>query len=126
MFDILRNFKGLVRLERCDGPVLYLASRATPAFLAGASILLAARQFVGNPIECEHTKDIPSAVLDTWCWIHSTYAVPSSFSKEVGVEVPYPGVDSTRGYRPTKVYKWYQWVAFLLFFQVGLEIVRIE
>jgi hypothetical protein len=70
-----------------------------------------------------HTRDLPPEVLNTWCWIHSTYTVPSSYSKKVGVEVPYPGVDNTRGYKEKKVHKFYQWVAFCLFFQViGIEI----
>lgn len=120
MLDILRGVKGLIKWDRCEGPVLWLTSHATSALLAGSSLVLAARQFVGSPIECDHTKEIPSSVLDTWCWIHSTYNVPSSYLKQVGVEVPYPGVDQTRGYKETKVYKFYQWVAFLLFFQVIL------
>uniref|UniRef100_A0A023F430 Innexin n=1 Tax=Triatoma infestans TaxID=30076 RepID=A0A023F430_TRIIF len=120
MLDLFRGVKGLIKWDRSEGPVLWLSSHATSALLAGSSLVLAARQFVGSPIECDHTKDIPSSVLDTWCWIHSTYNVPSSYLKQVGVEVPYPGVDQTRGYKETKVYKFYQWVAFFLFFQAVL------
>ncbi|XP_022186418.2 innexin shaking-B-like [Nilaparvata lugens] len=83
--------------------------------------MLAAKQFVGAPIECVHGLDVPPQVINTWCWIHSTYTVPAAFTKQIGVEVPYPGVDNTRGAGPAdrKVYRFYQWVAFCLFFQVN-------
>jgi hypothetical protein len=118
MLNLLGGMRGTLRVKRAEGWLLWLHSRATPVTLVGFSLVLAARQFVGNPIECDHSKDIPSAVLDTFCWIHSTYTIPASFGKKVGIEVPYPGVDHSKGRAQTKVYRFYQWVAFLLFFQV--------
>ena len=35
-------------------------------------------------IDCVHTKDIPEDVLNTYCWIHSTYTIPSAFWKRIG------------------------------------------
>jgi hypothetical protein len=65
--------------------------------------------------EHEHTDE----VLDTFCWIHSTYTVTTAFYRQVGVEVPFPGVDNTRGNeKDIKVYRFYQWVSFCLLFQV--------
>jgi hypothetical protein len=79
-------------------------------------------------------------LLDTYCWIHSTYTVTSAFYKQVGVEVPFPGVDNTRGSakevevpfrgvdnkrateKEIKVYRFYQWVPFCLLFQVRADI----
>ena len=61
----------------------------------------------------------PDEVLDTFCWIHSTYTVTSAFYKEEGVDVPFPGVDNSRRYQEeTKVYRFYQWVSLSLLFQV--------
>ena len=34
--------------------------------------------------DCIHTKDIPEDVLNTYCWIHSTYTIPSAFWKRIG------------------------------------------
>ena len=35
-------------------------------------------------LDCVHTKDIPEDVLNTYCWIHSTYTIPSAFWKRIG------------------------------------------
>lgn len=61
------------------------------------SLIVTTRQYVGNPIDCVHTKDIPEDVLNTYCWIHSTYTLKSMFLKKVGKEVPYPGVGNSEG-----------------------------
>lgn len=66
-------------------------------------------------------RDIPEDVLNTYCWIHSTYTVVDAFMKKQGLEVPFPGVENSQGGRGTltiKHNKYYQWVAFTLFFQV--------
>lgn len=121
MLDIFQRVKGLFKVHRThiDGSVFRLHYRLTSAGLVVCCILLAATQFVGKPIECLHSNDISSGVLDTWCWIHSTYTVPAAFNKQVGVEVPYPGIDNSRNVLEKKVYKFYQWVALCLFFQVS-------
>jgi len=63
----------------------------------------------------------PDEVLDMFCWIHSTYTVTSAFYRKVGVEVPFPGVDNTRGnQKDIKIYHFYQWVPLWLFFQAIL------
>ena len=35
-------------------------------------------------------------VLNTYCWIHSTYTIPSAFWKRIGFDVAHPGVDKTQ------------------------------
>lgn len=81
--------------------------------------IITTRQYVGNPIDCIHTKDVPEEVLNTYCWIHSTYTVMSAFKKEVGVEVAYPGIATSKNSKDNKVYKYYQWVCFCLLLQVS-------
>ena len=76
-------------------------------------------RYVGNPIDCVHTKDIPEDVLNTYCWIHSTYTIPSAFWKRVGLDVAHPGIDKTIDPEERRYVKYYQWVCFCLFFQVG-------
>lgn len=121
MLDIFQRVKSLFKIQRTniDGSIFRLHYRDTSAGLIICCILLAATQFVGKPIECLHTNDISSGVLNTWCWIHSTYTVPTAFNKIVGIEVPYPGIDNSRNVLEKKVYKFYQWVALCLFFQVS-------
>ena len=40
------------------------------------SVIVTTRQYVGNPIDCIHTKDVADDVFDLYCWIHSTYTIP--------------------------------------------------
>ena len=117
--DILGSLKKISKLdETCiDNNVFRLHYKATVVMLVAASILVTGRQYFGDPIECIQRDDIPQRVMDTFCWIHSTFTLPGSLNKKVGIEIPAPGVDN---YKPGdhKVYhKYYQWVCFVLFIQ---------
>lgn len=122
MLDVFRGLKSLVKISHVhiDSPVFRLHYSLTVMLLSAFSLIVTTRQYVGNPIDCVHTKDIPEDVFNTYCWIHSTYTIKEAFKKKVGVAVPYPGVDNTRGGKPDdrKTYGYYQWVCFCLFFQV--------
>ncbi|CAG2183160.1 unnamed protein product, partial [Oppiella nova] len=81
------------------------------------SLLVTSVQFFGQPIHCIQKDDIPNDLLETYCWIHSTFTLPHALNKKVGVEVAHPGVDQ---YKPgdTKTYhSYYQWVWIVLFMQ---------
>ena len=145
---------------KIDSPVFRLHTNATVILLITFSIAVTTRQYVGNPIDCVHTRwvfdihiynntyihlkqnilsfhyknkkcnkycriinrrDIPEDVLNTYCWIHSTYTVVDAFMKKQGSEVPFPGVHNSQGRGPLTIKhtKYYQWVAFTLFFQVS-------
>uniref|UniRef100_A0A182FRR8 Innexin n=1 Tax=Anopheles albimanus TaxID=7167 RepID=A0A182FRR8_ANOAL len=122
MLDIFRGLKSLVKISHVntDSPVFRLHYSITVIILMSFSLIVTTRQYVGNPIDCVHTKDIPEDVLNTYCWIHSTYALKSLFLKKVGSDVPYPGVGNSEGKAlDKKIYKYYQWVCFCLFFQVS-------
>ena len=56
-----------------------------------ASLLVTSRQYFGDPIDCI-VDEIPGPVMDTYCWIHSTFSIPSRWAGEKGVEVPHPGI----------------------------------
>lgn len=122
MLDIFRGLKTLIKVTHIhiDSPVFRLHYSITVLMLIAFSLIVTTRQYVGNPIDCVHTKDIPEDVLNTYCWIHSTYAVSSAFNKKVGVDVPYPGVETSKDDKDKKIYKYYQWVCFCLFFQVSI------
>ena len=87
--------------------------------LLAFTFIVTSRQYIGAAIMCVHTEDIPKEVLNTYCWIHPTYTLSSAHWKRVGVDVPHPGVDKTRDEKDKKHVKYYQWVGFLLFLQVG-------
>lgn len=127
MLDVFRGLKNLIKVNyvHIDSPVFRLHYSITVILLIAFSLIVTTRQYVGNPIDCIHTKDIPEDVLNTYCWIHSTYTLKSFFKKKVGVEVPYPGIGNSResgreDMADRKYYKYYQWVCFCLFFQVSL------
>ncbi|XP_069354117.1 innexin shaking-B isoform X2 [Maniola hyperantus] len=97
---------------KIDSVAFRLHCGATTAALLAASAALTTRHLVGNPIDCIHTRDIPEDVLNTYCWIHSTFTVAG----EAGA---YPGVRGA-GTSPRRYGKYYQWVAFMLFLQAML------
>ncbi|XP_017784550.1 PREDICTED: innexin shaking-B isoform X1 [Nicrophorus vespilloides] len=123
--DVLRGVYTLTQINHVtiDSLIFRLHSNATVILLVTFSIAITTRQYVGNPIECMHTRDIPEDVLNTYCWIHSTYTVIDAFVKKQGSQVAYPGVDNSQAAgnkNSIKQVKYYQWVAFMLFFQAIL------
>ena len=94
-------------------------------YKVGCKYIILNRQYVGNPIDCVHTKDIPEDVLNTYCWIHSTYTIPSAFWKRIGIDVAHPGIDKTIDPEERRYVRYYQWVCFCLFFQVIIIIIII-
>ena len=121
MLHLFLGLKSLVKVSRfhTDGSVFRLHYRITVMVLLAFTFIVTTRQYIGSPIMCVHTKDIPKDVLNTYCWIHPTYTLSSAHWKRVGIDVPHPGVDKTRDERDKKHVKYYQWVGFCLFFQVG-------
>lgn len=126
MLDIFRGLKSLVKVNqiKTDSPIFRLHYSISVMILMSFSLIITTRQYVGNPIDCIHTKDVPEDVLNTFCWIHSTYIMKHLFNKKVGSEVAYPGVGNSQAEKigdvagEKKVYRYYQWVCFFLFFQV--------
>lgn len=85
------------------------------------SLLVTAKQYIGDPIDCI-IEEIPNNVMDTYCWIHSTFSIPGMHSGREGHEIAHPGVAAPRGddEEEFKYHKYYQWVCFTLFFQAVL------
>ncbi|XP_064457652.1 innexin inx1-like isoform X3 [Ornithodoros turicata] len=118
--SLLNLFGGLRRLLRrrtvsIDNCVFRLHWLVTSLVLVTFSLLITARQYVGEPIECvPPSDDFPMSVLNTYCWIHSTFTIPSAFVKKVGVEVAHPGVDNSGSWFQDKRYTaYYQWVVIM-------------
>ncbi|KYN30554.1 Innexin shaking-B [Trachymyrmex septentrionalis] len=124
MLDIFRGLKSLIKISHIhiDSAVFRLHYSLTVILLIAFSLIVTTRQYVGNPIDCIHSKDLPEDVLNTYCWIHSTYTITAAYRKREGLEVPFPGVDNSKSYSESerKEYKYYQWVCFMLFLQAIL------
>lgn len=123
MLDIFLRLKTLVKVSHIhiDSSVFRLHWCISSVILLTFSVIITTRQYVGNPIDCIHTNDVPDDVFDLYCWIHSTYTIPRALSLHVGDEVAHPGVMTSNSDEEDerRYVSYYQWVGFTLFFQVG-------
>ena len=120
MLDIFRGLKNFIKVSHVhiDSSVFRLHYSITVMILLAFSMIVTTRQYVGNPIDCIHNKEIPEEIINTYCWIHSTYTIPSAFSKTLGIDVAHPGIEMSKPDGEKRYIKYYQWVCFCLFFQV--------
>ncbi|XP_045593828.1 innexin shaking-B [Cherax quadricarinatus] len=119
MLDIFRGLKNFIKVSHVhiDSSVFRLHYSITVMILLAFSLIVTTRQYVGNPIDCIHAKEIPEDVINTYCWIHSTYTIPSAFNKRLGIDVAHPGIEKSQDEEEKRYVKYYQWVCFCLFFQ---------
>lgn len=104
---------------RTDNAVFRLHNVFTTVLLLICSMVITATQYVGKPIQCI-VSGIPTHVVNTFCWITSTFTMPDAFRREyeVGKHVAHPGVaNDYDDENAKKYYTYYQWVCFVLFFQ---------
>jgi len=122
MDKLFGGLSSLIKLESVviDNSVFRLHYKFTVALLLAFSAIVTSRQYIGDPIDCISRDDIPANLLDTFCWIHSTFSIVGAWNKTVGVEIPYPGVDKYSAGEQRVYHKYYQWVCFVLFFQAML------
>ncbi|XP_026819806.1 innexin inx2-like [Rhopalosiphum maidis] len=116
VFDAVRD---LLKLDAVciDNNVFRLHYKATVVMLVTFSLIVTARQYVGDPINCL-VDGVPNQIMDSYCWIHSTFTVTKKIGGRVGKDIVQPGVGPYReGEDIVKYHKYYQWVCFVLFFQ---------
>lgn len=120
--DIFGSLRNLVKVDAVciDNNVFRLHYKATVIFLIAFSLLVTGRQYFGDPIDCIQRDDIPANIIDTYCWIHSTFTLPHAYNRTVGKEIPHPGIDKWTPGQPRVFHKYYQWVCFVLFLQAAM------
>ncbi|CAH1724179.1 innexin inx2 [Aphis gossypii] len=119
MFDVFGSVKGLLKIDSVciDNNIFRLHYKATVIILVAFSLLVTSRQYIGDPIDCI-VDDVPLNIMDTYCWIYSTFTIPNRIGGRIGKDVVQPGVAShVDGEDEVKYHKYYQWVCFVLFFQ---------
>lgn len=119
MFDVFGSVKGLLKIDSVciDNNIFRLHYKATVIILVAFSLLVTSRQYIGDPIDCI-VDDVPLNVMDTYCWIYSTFTIPNRVAGRIGKDVVQPGIAShVDGEDEVKYHKYYQWVCFVLFFQ---------
>lgn len=129
MIELFRSIKSFVKIPKTliDNHFFRFHYKYTALLFASCSILITAKQFFGDPIDCIVDK-IDQKVIDSFCWIHSTYTIPKFNNGTVGRDVAHPGVIGPRRdwtSDDVKHHKYYQWVCFVLFLQ-GEEISLIS
>lgn len=101
-----------------DCAIFRLHNHFTTALLLACSLIITATQFVGKPIQCINDAGRHAHVINTFCWISSTFTMPDAFKRQVGSEVAHLGVaNDFNDVHAHKYYTYYQWVCFVLFFQ---------
>lgn len=119
MFDVFGSVKGLLKIDSVciDNNIFRLHYKATVIILVAFSLLVTSRQYIGDPIDCI-VDDVPLNIMDTYCWIYSTFTIPNRIGGRIGKDVVQPGIAShVDGEDEVKYHKYYQWVCFVLFFQ---------
>jgi len=101
-----------------DSKFSKLHYRTTCSILFISCLLVTANDLIGSTISCVSSGSIPGNVLESYCWITSTFTIPSKFDGKKGIDHAYPGVAPPTGDDKDKVYHaYYQWVPFVLFLQ---------
>jgi len=124
MFDVFGELQKFLKFDnfKIDNNIFRLHYKATVLVMACASLLATTGQYIGDPIDCI-VDGIPGGMMDTYCWIHSTFSVPARWVGKQGEDIPHPGISPTADLeegQEVKYHKWYQWVAFFLFLEVLL------
>jgi len=101
-----------------DNHVFRLHYRATVIIFLAAICLITSGQFIGSPIHCM-SDSMSTGILDSYCWLHSTYSIASQYDGDQGKDFPMPGVgpDDDGGHQ---YHRFYQWVGFVFVLQAGL------
>lgn len=119
MYKLLGGLKQYFKWQdiQTDNAVFRLHNIFTTVLLLTCSLIITATQYVGQPISCI-VNGIPPHVVNTFCWISSTFTMPDAFNRQVGKVVAHPGVaNDFDDEKAKKYYTYYQWVCFVLFFQ---------
>lgn len=117
VMDLLMPVAGLIKARYrgekadIDSPFFKLHYRTTATILFTCCLLVTANDLIGSTISCFGAENVPDNVLNTYCWIMSTFSVPGGG----GANGQHPGLGPETGEK--KVHAYYQWVPFVLFLQ---------
>lgn len=100
-----------------DNFVFKLHYKATTLILVGCCLLVTMTQLIGSPINCDVDDGLSQAVIDSYCWIHSTFSVNTHHSAQIGADVAYHGVGPLGKSEEPTYHAYYQWVPFVLLLQ---------
>lgn len=73
---------------KTDSMVFRMHNSFTTVLLLACSLVITASQYVGKPIECIADKNL-GHVINTYCWITSTFTMPDAFARQVNKQSIY-------------------------------------
>jgi len=84
MYKLLGSLKSYLKWQdiQTDNAVFRLHNSFTTVLLLTCSLIITATQYVGQPISCI-VNGVPPHVVNTFCWIHSTFTMPDAFRRQV-------------------------------------------
>ena len=84
MYKLLGGLREYFKLQeiQTDNAVFRLHNVFTTVLLLTCSLIITATQYVGQPISCI-VNGIPTHVVNTFCWISSTFTMPDAFRRQV-------------------------------------------
>jgi hypothetical protein len=123
VMGLLMPVAGLIKVRTratkadIDSPFFKMHYRTTTTILFIGCLIVTCNDLIGSTISCINDA-IPGNVLNTYCWIMSTFSVPSSKDGVKGLNYAYPGVGPETDDEGDYVFHaYYQWVPFMLFLQ---------
>jgi innexin len=125
MLGMFAPLQKLLKLEKVaiDNIVFRLHYKVTVFLFILFSLLVTAKQYFGDPIEChvDNNNPVPPKVVNLYCWVMGTFTVPSQLLLHNNRPL-YPGVlpHHHLSNQETASHKYYQWVCFIIFGQAAL------
>lgn len=126
MFDLIKQIHSVVvnsakKRVSVYGFIFWLNFSVSALVYVAFALIMTARQYVGDPIDCVATDDLLMGdMLDTYCWIHTTYIDVRELIAEHHEQPPSPGVVASHAKNSQlEPLAYYQWVCFALFFQAS-------
>ncbi|XP_043200722.1 innexin inx2-like isoform X1 [Amphibalanus amphitrite] len=103
---------------RGDSFIFRMHYRTTFVFIMACCLLVTATQYLGDKIACLVDKDsLSQKVIDTYCFISSTYTLPSTKDMQEGLQVAHRGLGPDVPEEETVYHNYYMWVPYVLFLQ---------
>ena len=95
MLGFFKSLKGFLKLDTIwiDNLVFRLHYKATIMVFVTASLMVTSKQYFGDPIDCM-VEGVPGKIMDTYCWIHSTYSIPTRYAHQTGAIIYVQGMNS--------------------------------
>ncbi|XP_050663674.1 innexin inx7 [Leptidea sinapis] len=104
---------------KIDNMVFKLHYKLTVTMLLSFVILVCAREYFGQHIQCLSDQGVPPHVIQTYCFFMATFTIVRHYNESLleGGFLPHPGVGPLLSTDETIHHTYYQWVPFVLFIQ---------